>query len=125
MRNRPFQRCSVILGVLAMLGALLVAPVSTPMALAMANATSHAKVAAATTDEMPCHKPAKPKHCPDCPQKTCADMTACLAKCFQPLAVPVAAVRVPQLQASATIRPGASQTASGSLIPPLLRPPSV
>jgi hypothetical protein len=105
---------------IAMLGALLVAPVSTPMALAMANA----KVAAASTDEMPCHKPAKQKHCPDCPQKVC-DMTACLAKCFQSLAVPVAAVRVPQLQASATIRPAVSQTESGSLIPPLLRPPSV
>jgi hypothetical protein len=124
MRNRPFQRCSIILGVLAMLGALLVAPVSTPMALAMANATSHAKVAAASTDEMPCHKPAKQKHCPDCPQKVC-DMTACLAKCFQPIAVPVAPIRVPPLRASAIIRPGLSQTESGSLIPPLLRPPSV
>lgn len=125
MRSRPIQRCSVILGVLAMLGALLVAPVSTPMALAMANATSHAKVAAATTDEMPCHKPAKQKHCPDCPQKVCADMTACLAKCFQSLAVPVVPVGVPQLQASATIRLGLSQAESGSLTPPLLRPPSV
>ena len=110
---------------IAMLGALLVAPVSTPMALAMANAASHAKVAAAATDEMPCHKPAKQKHCPDCPQKTCANMTACLAKCFQPFAVPVAAVRVPQLQASATILPSLSQAGNGSLIPPLLRPPSV
>ena len=125
MRKRPFQRCSVILGVLAMLGALLVAPVSTPMALAMANATSHAKVAAATADEMPCHKPAKQKHCPDCPQKTCADMAACLAKCFQPLAAPVAPIRMPLLQASATIRPGLSQVGNGSLVPPLLRPPSV
>jgi hypothetical protein len=107
-----------------MLGALLVAPVSTPMALAMATATHQSKASAAA-DEMPCHKPAKQKHCPDCPQKMCADMTACLAKCFQPLAVPVAAVRVLQLQASATIRPGVSQVESGSLIPPLLRPPSV
>lgn len=125
MRSRPFQRCSAVLGVLSMLGALLIAPISTPMALAMANATAHSKMAASTADETPCHKPAKQKHCPDCPQKACVDMTACLAKCFQPLAAPVTPVRVPELQARTAIRPGLSQTESGSLIPPLLRPPSV
>jgi hypothetical protein len=108
-----------------MLGALLIAPVTTPMALAMASAAAHSKVAASTAGEMPCHKPTKQNHCPDCPQKMCADMTACLAKCFQPLAAPVTPVRVPELQAGTAIRPGPSQTENGSLIPPLLRPPSV
>ena len=125
VKKGPLHRYSTVLGMLAMLGALLVAPVSTPMAIAMANTMAHSKAATATAAEMPCHQPAKQKHCPDCPQKVCADMTACLAKCFQPLAVPVAPVRVAQLQASATIRPGVSQAESGSLIPPLLRPPSV
>lgn len=108
-----------------MLGALLVAPVSTPVAFAMAASTGHAHETAVATGEMPCHNPAKQKHCPDCPQKMCADMTACLAKCFQPLAASVAPVRVPQLQVSAGIRPGLSRAERGSLVLPLLRPPSV
>lgn len=112
---------------LAMLGALLVAPVSTPVALAMASSTAHAhaQAAAATNDEMPCHKPAKQKNCPQCPQKMCADMTACLAKCFQPLSAPVSQVRLNGLVARSVILPGLAQASDGSLIPPLLRPPSV
>ena len=108
-----------------MLGALLVAPVSTPVALAMASSIVHAKAAAPTADEMPCHKPAKQQHCPECPQKMCADMTACLAKCFQALSAPVAQVRLHGLASNSVILPGPAQASDGSLIPPLLRPPSV
>lgn len=124
VRKRPFQRCSAVLGVLAMLGALLVAPVSTPMALAMVSSMGHVQAAAAS-DEMPCHKPAKPKHCPGCPQKMCADMTACLAKCFQALSAPVTQAHLHGLAPSSVILPGPARASDGSLIPPLLRPPSV
>lgn len=102
-----------------MLGALLVAPVSTPVALAMANPMP----TAAAADAMPCHKPMK--HCPDCPQKVCADMTTCVAKCFQPLSAPVAQARMLGLAGTSAVLPGLSQASDGSLIPPLLRPPSV
>jgi len=112
-----------------MLGALLVAPVSTPVALAMATSMAHTKMAMPTAGEMPCHKAAhkaaKPKHCPECPQKMCADMTACLAKCFQPMSVPVVQVRMHGLAASSAVPPGLSQASDGSLISPPLRPPSV
>lgn len=125
VRNRFFQRCSTILGVLAMLGALLLAPVSTPVALAMATSTSHAKASAAMTGEMPCHKPTKQKHCPECPQKMCADMAACLAKCFQSLSAPVTQAFLHGVASSSVILPGLSKASDGSLVPPLLRPPSV
>ena len=50
----------------------------------MANSMA-AQSTSASTGDMPCHKssnkPAKP--CPDCPEKGCASMGACLAKCFQ------------------------------------------
>ena len=93
--------------------------------LAMATSTSHAKASAAMTGEMPCHKPTKQKHCPECPQKMCADMTACLAKCFQSLSAPVTQGLLQGVASSSVILPGLSKASDGSLAPPLLRPPSV
>ena len=102
----------------AMLGALIALPMTTSMALAMSVPT----VASSTADEMPCHKPAKKpaKHCPGCP-----DMGTCLVKCFQPIASPLADTTLPHKTVSLRMSPGPSRAASGSLIPPLLRPPSV
>jgi hypothetical protein len=108
----------VILGMLAMLGALVAVPLSSTYALAMASA-DHAM---AVKHEMPCHKSVKKpvKHCPDCP-----DMGTCLGKCFQPLSAPVAETRLLGAVVTSCVLPEPSQIAAGSLIPPLLRPPSV
>lgn len=119
VRKRIYHRLSAVLGMIAMLGALIALPMTTQIALAM----SGPMVAKSTAHEMPCHKPAKP--CPNCPEKVCPDMGTCLVKCFQPLASPLAETTLPQSTVSLRVSPGLSQTTSGSLIPPLLRPPSV
>jgi hypothetical protein len=118
VKKRTYHRLSAVLGMVAMLGALIALPMTTSMALAMAAPTA----ASSTAGEMPCHKPAqKPaKHCPDC-----ADMGTCLVKCFQPLASPLADATLPYKTVSLRVSPGLSRAANGSLIPPLLRPPSV
>jgi hypothetical protein len=104
----------------AMLAALIALPMTTSSALAMSGPMA----AKSTAHEMPCHKPAKA--CPHCPQKKpCADMGSCLVKCFQPLYSPVADETLPGMMVGSRVSPELSQTASGSLIPPLLRPPSV
>ena len=84
VRNRLFQRWFVVLGMVAMLGALIAMPMTSTYAFAMAGAKT---TATAAMGEMPCHKPAKP--CPDCPQKVCPEMGSCLVKCFQPLSLPI------------------------------------
>ena len=119
VRKRTYHRLSAVLGMVAMLGALIALPMTTSITLAM----SGPMVAKSAAHEMPCHKPAKP--CPNCPQKVCPDMGTCLVKCFQTLASPPAETTLPQSTASLRVSPGLSQTANGSLIPPLLRPPSV
>ena len=119
VRKRIYHRLSVVLGMVAMLGALIALPLTTASALAM----SQPMAAHATAHEMPCHKPVKP--CSHCPQKVCPDMGNCLGKCFQPLYSPVADVSLPGTMVSSRLFPGLSQVASSSLIPPLLRPPSV
>jgi hypothetical protein len=103
---------------IAMLGALIALPMTTSIALAMAGPM----VAKSTAHEMPCHKPAKKpaKHCPGCP-----DMGTCLVKCFQPLSALVAETCLLGVVAAPRVLPEPSQIAAGSLIPPLLRPPSV
>lgn len=109
----------MVLGMVAMLGALIAVPLTTASALALSkpSAAPHAMA-----PEMPCHKPVKP--CPHCPQKVCADMANCLVKCFQPLYAPLAGAGLPVMMVGSRLSPGLSQVASGSLIPPLLRPPS-
>ena len=112
-----------MLGVVAMLGALIALPMTTSMALAMSAPTAASPTAdKMTADEMPCHKPAKSpaKQCPDC-----ADMGTCLVKCFQPLSALVAETGRLGVVVTSCVLPEPSQIAAGSLIPPLLRPPSV
>jgi hypothetical protein len=105
---------------LAMLGALISMPMTSTYAFAMAEAKT---AAAASMDGLPCHKPVK--HCPDCPQKVCPDIGTCLVKCFQPLSPPVAEASLQGDVVSARVAPEPSQVRATSLIPPLLRPPSV
>ena len=119
VKKRTYHCCSAVLGMVAMLAALIALPMTTSIALAMAGPM----VAKSAAHEMPCHKPVKP--CPNCPQKVCPDMGTCLVKCFQPLASPLAEATLPQTAVSLRVSPGLSQITSGSLIPPLLRPPSI
>jgi hypothetical protein len=102
-----------------MLSALAFAPAMTSATLAMGLASPSVS---ATAEQMPCHKPAKP--CPDCPQKACPGMSACFAKCFQPL-TPIAEASLYGSVSTSRVPPATSQVAAKSLIPPLLRPPSV
>ena len=105
---------------LAMLGALISMPLTSTYAFAMAGAKT---AATASMGGMPCHKLVK--HCPDCPQKVCPDIGTCLVKCFQPLSPPVAEASLQGDVVSARVAPEPSQIRATSLIPPLLRPPSV
>jgi hypothetical protein len=119
VRKRLFKRGFVILGMVAMLAALVYVPLSTASVLAIASAP-HMQ---ASTGEMPCHKQAK--HCPDCPQKSCPDTAACLAKCFQSFSAPVVDETARTFVASTRLRPALSRVPDTSFISPLLRPPSV
>jgi hypothetical protein len=119
VRKRRIHRWFVGLGMLAMLGALIAVPMTTSTTLAMAGPTT----ASAAADEMPCHKPAEP--CPDCPQKVCPNMGACLVGCFQPLSPAIAETWLQGIAATSLVLPARSQVLATSLVPPLLRPPRV
>jgi hypothetical protein len=118
--KRLFHRWFAVLGMVAMLGALVAMPMTTSIAFAKAGPMTSASAAAHL---MPCHKPLSP--CPDCPQKACPDMSTCLAKCFQPLSSPITEANRYGTVAIARVPLAPSQVATDSLIPPLLRPPSV
>lgn len=118
LKIRLVQRWFLVLGVLAMLGAVFVFPVTS--AFAATNATSAGSMSMGDT---PCHKPLKP--CPECPQKSCPNMAACLVKCFQNLSALPTEVRLDRKTVSARVLPPPSLVTASSLIPPLLRPPIV
>jgi hypothetical protein len=125
MRHRLYQRWFVFLGVLAMFSAFLSMPLTATYAFAMAgktSATGH-MTASMQDAEMPCHK--MKKSCPDCPQKVCPEMGSCLVKCFQPLSTPVSEVHLQGDIITHRVAPALSAVPPSSLIPPLLRPPSV
>jgi hypothetical protein len=121
VRKRLFHRWFVALGMVAMLGALVSVPMTTSIVVAMAGPMT--ATATVVTGEMPCHK--STEHCPGCPQKVCPDMGSCLVKCFQPLSPPIAEARLQGMVASSRVLPAPSQVSAESLVPPLLRPPSV
>ena len=125
MRNRLFQRWFATLGMLAMLGALLSMPLTATYAFAMAGAgpAGHHGTSMADKGEMPCQKPMK--SCPDCPQKVCPEMGNCLVKTFQPLPPLVSETRLQGDVVVGRVAPMPVAVTAGSLIPPLLRPPSV
>jgi hypothetical protein len=125
MRHRFYQRWFVFLGMLAMFSALLSMPLTATYAFAMAGkatATSNMTMSMQGA-EMPCHK--MKKSCPDCPQKVCPEMGSCLVKCFQPLPTPVSESRLHRDIVADRVAPAISAVPASSLIPPLLRPPSV
>jgi len=123
------QRCFFILSMVAMLGALVSLPLTATYALAMSGKMTamtmepaHHMDMSAAKPPMPCDGPVK--HCPDCPQKVCPDMSSCLVKCFQPLS-PLAEAQFHGEITRDRVAPGHTLVTVGSLIPPLLRPPSV
>lgn len=126
VRNRLFQRWFIVLGMVAMFGALLSMPLTATYALAMVGTqppVSHGMMMADAKGEMPCQKPMK--SCPHCPQKVCPEMGSCLVKCFQPLPVPASEARLYGDAITGRVAPMPVAVTAGSLIPPLLRPPSV
>ena len=119
-----------MLGMLAMLGAVLSVPLSTAHALQLqTTAAQHVEHAASTEGDVPCHGhevvKTEHKHCPDCPQKTCPDLGSCLAKCAQQLPLLPVGVRVQAGIVRHHILPAPAQESAGTLTPQLLRPPSV
>ena len=130
VRNRLFQRCFFLLGMAAMLGALVSMPLASTYAFAMSAQSSKSMAMniahdghKTTAEKMPCDSPVK--HCPDCPQKVCPDMGSCLVKCFQPLPSPLAEAQFYGEITRDRVAPGHTLVTASSLIPPLLRPPSV
>ena len=129
MRNRLFQRWFLVLGMLAMFGAVLSMPMTSTYAFAMSGkwavtaSESHDPAMASMAKDMDCAKPAN--HCPHCPQKFCPEMGNCLVKCFQPLSPPAAEALLQGIAPSERLTPAPTRVTAGSLIPPLLRPPSV
>jgi hypothetical protein len=124
--NRLFQRWFVILGMVAMFGALLSMPLTASYAFAMAAATpavSGDMAMSGPAAETPCQKPMN--HCPDCPQKVCPAMGNCLVKSFQSLSPPAAEARLQGVVPSGRVMPAPMRVTASSLIPPLLRPPIV
>lgn len=121
MKRRPFKRWCVTLGIFAMLGSLLVASVATAYSLALASSSAAMEIADAG-DSMPCHK--APEPCPDCPQKSCLELGTCLVKCFQAMPGAVSEASLDIFDVDDAVPPASMRFASGSLIPPLLRPPS-
>jgi hypothetical protein len=119
--NRFYQRWTVLLGLIAMLGAVVYVPLGAAYAFGTSGEQTLSMTASA--DDMPCHHAAKP--CPHCPQKSCADMGNCLLKCFEPMPAPVSEARFGGVAVRERIAPAPSSVATSFLIPPLLRPPIV
>ena len=123
VNGRMLHRWSLVLGVLAMLAAGIIAPMTAAHAVAKPGATLASSMSAGA-EAMPCHKRASP--CPDCPEKSCPDMGAgCLVKCSQLVASPAAVVLSYVPVVSPRVPSAPPQAVSGSLTPPLLRPPIV
>lgn len=124
MTKRLFQRWLAVLGMVAMLSAVMVMPLAAAYASTMSgHAGASATMAmSGTADEMPCHKTDK-SH-PDCPQKFCPEMGNCLVKCFQPMAAPIVGAALYRDAVIDRVAPTPALVTAGSLIPPLLRPPS-
>ena len=131
MAKRSHNMLTAVLGTVAMLLALILAPIAAgatggglavkTAAVAKAAGSAHSAHAA---HALPCHTHS-PKPCPHCPQKLdCADAITCMAKCAQTLAVAPLEYAQPMPMVWLSIAAPASAAAPvDHLIPPLLRPP--
>ena len=130
MAKRSQNRLTAVLGTVAMLIALMLAPIAASAAGESATtkgvAVATGAVAAHAAHAMPCHKPAS-KPCPHCPQKSaCPDAITCMTKCAQTLAVAPLGFEQPVPLAWLNIAaPAYAAEPRNLLIPPLLRPPIV
>jgi hypothetical protein len=119
------------LGIVAMLSSLMSVTLAGRMAgppqqmakSSASHANAHSAPAASHTAAMPCHKQTKP--CPQCPKSICPEMAICLAKCVQEAPALLEVAALPPEIVQRVGWPAPDQTLAGSLIPPLLRPPSV
>ena len=116
MRIRCFNRLRMVVGIVAMLGAIVELPTAATAAVAMSIAGSTPTPAAA--DKMS-HKP-----CTHCPKKACPDLGACLAKCFQVMYSPLAKSCLLGSAVASRVPPAPSRLVTGKRIPPPFRPPS-
>jgi hypothetical protein len=130
--NRQNHRYWLLaLGIVAMLSSLMSVTLAGRMAgppqQMVQSSASHANALVVPTSShavaMPCHKPTKP--CPQCPKSICPDMAICLAKCVQQAPALSELDAAPPIIMLRVSWPASDQTLAGSLIPPLLRPPSV
>ena len=112
VRNTFFLRWSAILGMLAMLGAVLAVPAG-----AMAAMTTALPAMSGSHDGMPCKKP-----CPECP-KPCSDMGACMVKCFKSVAPVLELTRAAPLEVYVPRQAAHPRDFGTTSVPPLLRPP--
>jgi hypothetical protein len=130
MLRSALHRWSLILGILAMVSALVSVPASAASVFATmgtgtntAQSTHHGMSTAATEAPMPCK--GAMKHCLHCPQKICPELAGCAVKCFQAFSPLPAEARLMGEVLRERLPPGRAAVTAGSLIPPLLRPPSV
>ena len=126
MVKRTQSKLMAVVGTVAMLLALMLAPIAAGAAGGRLVTTGAAgvKVAGpAHLHAMPCHEPATKQ----CPQKSaCPDVITCMAKCAQSLATaPLGdAPPMPMVWLSLAAPVYAAEPRD-QLIPPLLRPPIV
>lgn len=134
MLRSALHRWSLILGIMAMVSAIVSVPASAASVFAAmemgtgtgtntAQSTHHGMSTAATEAPMPCK--GAMKHCPHCPQKICPELAGCAVKCFQAFSPLPAEARLMGEILRERLAPGRAFVTAGSLIPPLLRPPSV
>ena len=114
--NRWFALLGLVAMVTGLMAVVLTAPVAKMDHAMMGHSASHGADQSGVTG---C------AHCPNCPHEGCPDLAGCLAKCFQPIfdMTKTAATFEPAVHTQVTM--AAMPVLGGSLIPPLLRPPSV
>ena len=131
MAKRSHNMLTAVLGTVAMLLALMLAPIAAgATGGSLANTEAAGATAAGSAQSthaahaLPCHKPT-PKPCPHCPQKMdCADAITCMAKCAQTLAVAPLDYAQPLPMVWLSIAaPAHAAAPPDQLILPLLRPP--
>jgi hypothetical protein len=112
MTQTRYQRWTLILGLIAMLGAVLAVPAAALAATAKAPSSE-----TAVSSDMPCHK-----RLPDCP-KPCPDLASCIVKCLktQTPAPDAIELLVPCHQAPPA--PAPQSLMEPTDLPRLLRPP--
>ncbi len=130
MLRSLLHRWCLILGIMAMVSALVSVPASAASVFAAMGtgtntpqSTHHGMSASATEAPMPCK--VAMKHCPHCPQKICPELAGCGVKCFQAFSPLPAEEHLMGEILRERLAPGRASVTAGSLIPPLLRPPSV